>query len=55
MERPEGAGAWLFLLVKSEAGFIIVGKEYEVQLETAVLLSPKTPCRYSALCGEYAD
>ena len=55
MERPDGAGAWLFLLVKSEADFIIGGKEYAVQPGTAVLLSPKTPCRYSASCGGYAD
>ena len=55
MERPGGAGAWLFLLVKSEADFIIGGKEYAVQPGTAVLLSPKTPCRYSARCGGYAD
>lgn len=55
MERPNGVGCWLMLLVKSSAVFVINGIHYDVQPNSVVVLSPSTPCRYRGASGEYTD
>ena len=55
MDRPEGPGAWLFLLVKSDAIFYINGKRNLVKKHSYVLLQPKTPCMYKGAKEKYED
>ena len=55
MDRPEGPGAWLFLLVKSDAIFYINGKRNLVKKHSYVLLQPKTPCIYQGAKENYED
>ena len=55
MDRPEGPGAWLFLLVKSDAIFYINGKRNLVKKHSYVLLRPKTPCMYQGAKEKYED
>ena len=55
MDRPEGPGAWLFLLVKSNAIFYINGKRNLVKKNSYVLLQPKTPCLYQGANENYED
>lgn len=55
MDRPEGAGAYLFLLVKSNAIFYINGKRNLVKKNSYVLLQPKTPCLYQGANENYED
>ena len=55
VERPNGPGAWLFLLIKSNAMFTINGIEYAIRPGTAVMLSPSAPCGYRAADGGYTD
>lgn len=50
-----GPGAFLFLLVKSPALFVINGKKYKVAKNSYVLLNPHTPCSYRGLNKEYVD
>ena len=55
MDRPDGPGAWLFLLVKSDAIFYINGKRNLVKKHSYVLLQPKTPCLYQGAKENYED
>ena len=55
MDRPDGPGAWLFLLVKSDAIFYINGKRNLVKKHSYVLLQPKTPCIYQGAKENYED
>ena len=55
MDRPEGPGAWLFLVVKSNAIFYINGKRNLVKKNSYVLLQPKTPCLYQGANENYLD
>ena len=55
MNRPDGPGAWLFLLVKSDAIFYINGKRNLVKKNSYVLLQPKTPCLYQGANENYED
>ena len=55
MDRPDGPGAWLFLLVKSDAIFYINGKRNLVKKHSYVLLQPKTPCMYQGAKENYED
>ena len=55
MNRPEGAGAYLFLLVKSNAIFYINGKRNLVKKNSYVILQPKTPCLYQGANENYED
>jgi len=55
MDSPEGPGAWLFLLVKSDAIFYINGKRNLVKKHSYVLLQPKTPCMYQGAKENYED
>lgn len=55
MDRPAGPGAYLFLLVKSEAVFYINRKRYQVRKHSYVLLQPDTPCLYMGAKENYSD
>lgn len=55
MDKPEGPGAYLFLLVKSNAIFYINGKRNLVKKNSYVLLQPKTPCMYQGANEIYED
>ena len=55
MDKPEGPGAYLFLLVKSNAIFYINGKRNLVKKNSYVLLQPKTPCLYQGANENYED
>ncbi len=47
-DNPNGPGAWLFLLIKSDALLTIRGREYDVRPGTVCFISPSTPCGYRA-------
>ena len=55
MDRPEGPGAYLFLLVKSNSIFYINNKRHLVKKHSYVLLQPKTPCMYKGANENYED
>lgn len=55
MDRPEGTGCWLFLLIKTSALFTINGTEHTAKAGSAIIFSPKTPCSYRALESTYTD
>lgn len=54
-KMENGPGAFLFLLVKSPAKFIINGKNFKVTKNSYVLLHPTTPCTYSGVKDNYID
>lgn len=55
MERPNGTGCYLLLLIKEPSVFIIKDMEYKVPKNSMVLFSPETPYRYFADGGQYTD
>lgn len=55
MDCPQGPGCWLFLHIRTPAKFNLNGVDYKVKKESAVIISPDTPLRYSGDNGEYAD
>jgi len=52
MDRPNGTGCYLLLLIKEPSVFIIRGVEQKVPENSMVLFSPETPYCYRA-AGEY--
>lgn len=55
MDRPNGTGCRLFLLVKTPAIFEIGGKRQEVKKNSFVTFSPEMPCKYYAAEKIYTD
>lgn len=55
MDRPNGPGCWLFLLIKTTARFYINNVESLAKPDSYVLISPYTPIKYSALDDTYTD
>lgn len=55
MDRPDGNGCWLFLLIKTPAVVWAGGKRYETAANSYIIYSPKTQCRYHALGDVYTD
>ena len=55
MDRPDGPGAGLFLLIRSEALFDIDGRQFTAKENSFVVITPETPCRYRALKDIYMD
>lgn len=51
----DGPGAWLFLLIKTPAFISVAGEKFDLKPGTAVILEPRTPCRYGAANAPYAD
>lgn len=54
-DNPNGPGAWLFLLIKSDAILTLNSREYVVKPGTVCIISPSTPCSYRAKKDEYTD
>lgn len=55
MECPQGPGCFLFLHIRTPARFTVGGVNYKVKKESAIIISPNTPCRYSGDGDGYAD
>lgn len=55
MDRPNGPGCWLMLIIKTPALFILNGKSYSVRENSFVIISPDTPCKYGASGDTYTD
>lgn len=55
MDRPNGPGCWLMLLIKSTALFELGGVEQTVKENSFVILSYDMPCKYRALTDVYTD
>lgn len=55
MDRPEGPGCWLFLLIKTTAKFFINGVEHHAKANSSILISPQTAIKYMALDKHYTD
>ncbi len=55
MDRPNGPGSWLMLIIKTPALFELDGKSISVKENSFVIISPNTPCRYRALGDTYTD
>lgn len=55
MDRPDGTGCYLLLLIKEPSVFIIRDVEYKVSKNSMVLFSPDTPYRYYGDGGTYTD
>lgn len=54
IDRPEGTGCGLMLLVKSPAVFVINGERTETSKNVLVFFTPETPYRYGA-DSDYID
>lgn len=50
-----GPGAYILLLVKTPAEFVLGGERFDVRAGTIVVISPETPTFYRAVSGEYID
>lgn len=55
MDRPEGTGCGVMLLVKTPTRFNISGVTHEVRQKSIVIFSPETPYYYRAIEGVYTD
>ncbi|MBR1739671.1 MAG: helix-turn-helix transcriptional regulator [Ruminococcus sp.] len=55
MDRPAGPGAWLFLVVRSDAFFRLGDRGLSVPAGSFLLISPTTPTYYRALEDVYED
>ncbi len=53
--RPDGAGDWLLLLLKTPAYFVIDGTEQLVPPDSFVIFTPHDPLSYRAAADEYID
>lgn len=55
MERPNGTGCRLLLIIKEPSVFVINGMEYHVKQHSFVLFSSSTPYRYHGENEVYTD
>lgn len=55
IDRPNGAGDWLLLIVKSPAVFRINGTDVRTPANTFILYTPEYPEYYYPDCDEYYD
>lgn len=55
MDRPNGVGCWLMLIIKTPASFVLGEKKYDVRENSFIVISPETPCRYCASGDTYTD
>lgn len=55
MDRPNGPGCWLMLIIKTPALFELNGKSYNVRANSFVMITPETPCKYRAAEETYTD
>ena len=55
VDRPDGSGDWLMLIVKTPAVFYIDGEEIHTKAGTYIIFPLHAPLKYSADGGEYID
>ncbi|MBQ7003424.1 MAG: helix-turn-helix transcriptional regulator [Oscillospiraceae bacterium] len=55
IDRPNGAGDWLFLVIKAPAVFRIDGKDVKAKANSYILYTPEYPEYYHADNEEYID
>lgn len=55
MDRPNGVGCYLFLLIKEPANFVINGVSVFAKKNSFIFFTPETPCMYSAAEERYCD
>ena len=55
VDRPNGVGCWLMLIIKTPASFVLGEKKYDVRENSFIVISPETPCRYCASGDTYTD
>ena len=55
IDRPNGLGYWLVLLIKTPAVFFIDGKNYNIKEDSFILLSPTISYRYRGTDDVYTD
>ncbi len=55
IDRPNGSGDWLFLIIKTKALFRIGGREIHVKPNSFIMFTPDCPQYYRADNAEYAD
>lgn len=55
MDRPEGTGCRLMLLIKEPSVFVINGEEQDVRKNSFIMFSPQTAYKYYAKEKVYAD
>lgn len=55
INRPEGSGDYIFLVIKSDAYFIINGKKQIVYPNSVIFFKKGTPQNYGALGKEYVN
>ena len=55
IDRPNGTGDWLLLVIKSPCVFRLNGKDQKFPANTVVIFSPDQPQFYRADCDEYFD
>jgi len=55
IDRPDGAGDWLFLIMKAPCVFRIDGEDINVQANSYILYTPEYPQFYRADNEEYID
>ncbi|MCQ2591396.1 MAG: AraC family transcriptional regulator [Treponema sp.] len=55
MDKPFGPGAYLLLLIKTDAKFTIKNKQFKVKKNSYILFNPATPCSYKAEKDLYID
>ena len=55
MDRPNGPGCYLMLIIKTPALVSVNNREYTVSENSFIIFSPDTPCRYRGNNGGYTD
>ena len=55
IDRPEGTGDWLLLIIKSPAYFRVDGKDIRTPAGSFIIYAPGIPQHYSPACEEYFD
>lgn len=55
INRPNGTGNYVFLLIKTPAHFTVQGRDYAVTKGSYALFSPDTACTFKAITDKYID
>ncbi len=55
MDRPNGVGCYLFLLIKEPSLFVINGEKFNVKPNSFIMFTPKARCMYRAAGKHYCD
>lgn len=55
MDRPNGPGCYLMLIIKTPAVFTVGGERYEVRENSFIIIAPDMPCSYRGSGEIYTD